>query len=837
MDGVGLMLASIMTKSDITSAVPRVSIGTDERKHTDFSERDTWGQQSYHHGYGANIIEDPYTFQDSENVVTWIQDQLILAPIHEACEKTTGGSTDLKGYPVDQLPFEGNLFVLVYGTVPADNALYLYNNTTDSLDAVTAGLDTTTGEPSDLHAFDGSLFVAQGETVDAQRFDGSSWTSNEVPAKFYESFDGYLWRADNLHELYYSADPTEDVNATWQGPIEIGDRSYPIRGMVAGFDGALWVGKDDGIYVVRKITEVNYSAVRIIDLTASIHETNGQAMIEYGGNLYFSVGVTLARYDGSSIQYVGPDRGAHDTKRFDAFTDTRFNNLSPTANTGTYQAGVTGVIRKLAHDNNFLYAAVDNEGDASSRVMLWTGTGWHTVFKTTGSTRVRFVDFTRPLASTGTLSYPQLWWDDSSGSVYNHQKQSKFSHNPLDEATIKYSDSGHIITAWWDAGLLDLDKSIFDFVLNATALAIGGNSVTIEFQVDDYDTWYTLGTISRTPESTLYFPDNSQLDPSIFVRKIRYRITLTRDDGSDTTTPIVKSWGHRFVVRPQSRYGWNFTVKAYENFDDLRRRTHTDQSNQIRRFLYGLRDKRTPIQLFDGTELLSLTNEVTNPSVELDSNADGRADGITAVGSGVTCSMTAQYKSGGVLGQKVALSANGGTKGIQIGTNYAVTAGQKVFAAADIYLVGGGAFVRLEVLDGNDNVVANVQYRPSTITGETVVRFQRQYVFFDAPSTGNYKFRIVRTDGDGTSATTFYVDQLEFICDEADFFTEFNGDYIDGDQIRCRWNGTPHASTSTRQAGYFVYITTFTETLRYIEDKKFKTVIESEFALSAREMQ
>lgn len=841
MDGVGLMLAGLMTKSDITSATPRISIGTEQRRHTDFSERDTWGQQSYHHGYGALNIEDPYTFADSNDVVTWISNQLILAPTNTSCDRTAGG-TDFSGYPVDQMPFEGNLYVLVYGNAPANNALYLYNNTTDSYDTVDAGLDTTTGEPSDLHAFDGSLFVAQGETANMRRFTGSTWHDNKVPATFLESYDGFLWRADNIHELYYSADPTMDIGATWNGPLEVGDRTYPIRGMAAGFDGALWVGKDDGIYVVRKVTDVNYQVTRLIDLTSCLCSVNGAAMIEFGGNLYFSVGVTLAKYDGASIQFMGPDRGAHQTERF-LLTNTQFGapllpqnvNLLPP----TYNAGNVGYVRKLVHDNNFLYAAVDNEGAASSRVMLWTGTGWHTVHKTSGNTRIRFVDFTRPLAGSGTLSNPHIWWNDSSGNTIKRQKHAKYSHNPLDEPSMEYVDSGELTTAWWDAGLMDIDKSLFDFVVNATNLTAAGNSIKIEFQVDDYNVWYTLGTMYRTPESTLYFPDNSQLDPSIFVRKVRYRITLQRDPSLATTTPILKSYAHRFVVRPQSRYGWNFSVKAYDNFDDLQRRRHQDEANEIRRFLYGLRDKRSPIQFFDGTELLSLTNLVTNPSVEIDSNADGAADGITSIGSGVTLSVTAQYKTGGVIGQRVQLVSGAGTRGIQIGNTYSVEAGQRVFAAADVYLVDtpGGSFVRLEVLDGDDNPVAWTQYRPSSIRGETVGRFQRRYVFFDAPSTGDYKFRIVSTDADGLGAADMYVDQLEFIVDSPEVFTEFNGDYIDGDQIRCRWNGVPHASTSTRQSGYFVYITTFTESMRYVENKKFSSNIESEFAITLREMQ
>jgi len=826
LDNYGLMLASIITKSDITQSTPRVSIGTNERRHTDFSERDTWGQQSYHHGYGADVVTDPYTFKDSSGVVTWIPNQLTLMPDNINCAKTTGGSTDLDGHAVSILAFEGNLYILVYGTAAAANALYLYDNTTDTLTLVTSGISTTTGSPAQLFPYDGSMFVAQGEADNGRRFTGSVWSDNGVPAKFYEAYDGALWRADNIFELYYSVDPTNDSTATWQGPLEVGDSSYPIRGMVGGFDGALWVGKDDGIYSVRKVNDVNYQVTKVIDLINVVSDKNGEAMIVYGANLYFSAGYTIGRYDGSTIQFMGPDRGNHEWQMAD------FNVANLPA---TFQSGVAGNVTSFAHDNTFLYCTVDNEGVASSRVMLWTGTGWHTVYRTTSTSRVKKVFFTKQFAASGTLSYPHLWWTDSSGEVLKRQKKSRFSHNPLDE-TLNYVSSGWIITPWFDANLIDIDKTFFDFIMNVTQLSVGGNSLTVEFQVNDYDVWYTLGTVYKSPESVLFFPDNGQLDPAIFARKIRYRITLTRSSGTTTTTPILKSYGHRFVVRPESRYGWNLIVKCYDEFDDLRRYRHDGESQEIRRFLYGLRDKRTPIQLFDGTELPSLTNLVTNPSVEIDTNSDGAADGITAVGT-ATFAMTAQHKTSGTLSQKVTVGAGTGTWGAKVGTTYRALAGHGVYAAADVF-VESGNYVDIEVLNSAGTVVASHTIRVSGIESTESIRFTRHSVYFVADATDDYTFRFVRRESSGVLATVFYLDALEFItASVTDMGGQPNGDYIDGDQLRCRWNGTPHASTSVRQKGYFVYITTFTESFRFRESKSETTAIESQFALSLREAQ
>jgi len=78
---LGLMLGGVASRSDITSSIPRVSVGTDQKKHTDFSERDTFGQDTWHHGRGArDDYDDPATFFESFDMVTWVPGQLTLRP-------------------------------------------------------------------------------------------------------------------------------------------------------------------------------------------------------------------------------------------------------------------------------------------------------------------------------------------------------------------------------------------------------------------------------------------------------------------------------------------------------------------------------------------------------------------------------------------------------------------------------------------------------------------------------------------------------------------------------------------------------------------------------------
>jgi hypothetical protein len=378
---LGLMLVGIMTRSDITSAIPRVSIGTEQRKHTDFSERDTFGQNSWHHGRGNDDFSDPTTFFEAVGLMTWLPGQITLAPKTTISVNDTT-TTDFDGYMSDQEVFLGNLLALNYGNAPSNNALYLFNNTTSQWQKkVLTGtpLNTTNGEPLSMVRYQdraattsaGHLYIAQGEANNIIRTaDVVAGVNNGFPARRLAIFDSYLWRADNINELYYSADPSTDGSATWTGPLFVGGSEYPIRGMVAGWDGALWVGKDDGVYAVR--FEANaatpaYVVYKIIDLSHDINSNNGRGMMQFGGNLYITTGNDLIRFDGTTIQYVGPSRGG-------------------TGQDSTYQVGQFGRVTGLAHDGNFIYASVEGSPVQSSRIMVYTGTGWHTLVENEATT-------------------------------------------------------------------------------------------------------------------------------------------------------------------------------------------------------------------------------------------------------------------------------------------------------------------------------------------------------------------------------------------------------------------------------------------------------------------
>lgn len=837
LDGIGFMLQGLMTRTDITSAIPRVSVATDQRQHTDFSERDTFGQSTWHHGRGALDYDDPATFFDSNGVMTWIPSQVTLVPANTTASHDQSSPTDFDGYISAMEQYSGNLYALKYGNAAANNALYLWDNANSTWDLVTptgTALNTTSGEPTHMvHYADqaatssvGYLYIAQGETVNMLKVNNSgAGSSAVVPARAVAVFDSYLWRADNLNELYYSADPSHATTPTWSGPVYIGGSEYPIRNMLAGWDGGLWVFKDDGVYVVRNEVladgSIEYVPYQMIDLSHQVSSNNGRAAIQFGNNLYFSTEASIIRYDGSTIAYMGPQRGRTEVDNGDE---------------ATFLTSQFGKVTGLAHDDNVMYASVASSSGQSARIMVYNGTGWHTLYThTTADVDYQSVFHTSVLATSGVLDYPVVWFSDNSGTAgqWNYIKLPRRGANPVDDTDLVYPSSGTLTTAWFDANLSDIIKTFFNVLVTGTGLSPSGNTVTVEFQVDDYDVWYTLGDIVRDRLDKVTFPDNGTLDPSLAAHKIRYRFTLTRDSGTTTTTPVMRSWAHRFITRPEARYGWSVVVRCYNNVQLLDRTEDEHDARFLRNSLYNMRDKDTPLHFDDGKQIDAIENLIQNPSFEIDSDSDGTADGVSVVGTGVTLSRNGQYKVAGILSQKVAVGSGVGDKGITLGT-FSVTAGDNVSASAYVYVESGDR-VHLEILDGSSTVVGEALFRSPQSHFDT--RFQRQSVFFTAATSGSYTMRTIRRTAEGSNATVWYVDAAEFVTAPTLELTSANPLYVDGDQLRCSWTGTPHASTSRRSHGYYVYISGLSEVERYSEAMSDDGLsYNSEITLQLREM-
>jgi hypothetical protein len=245
----------------------------------------------------------------------------------------------------------------------------------------------------------------------------------------------------------------------------------------------------------------------------------------------------------------------------------------------------------------------------------------------------------------------------------------------------------------------------------------------------------------------------------------------------------------------------------------------------------------------DGTELAQIKNKITNPSMEYLTGVEGSApNGYTA--SSCTLTTTSAYRAHGFRSMKVVPSATTGDASVTLGT-FDLLKDDNVFAGANIYVPAGADSVYLQVIKTSDSsILAEIGFNPMTSSGEfgaiylsNHTRWVRKTLFAEGiPAGANYTCRVIRKSADAHSAEPFYIDTAEFSNNGPTNLKQTNYDYVDGDQLRCRWLGTPHNSESVRQSGYQVYITGMTESLRYPEVMAANTTFDSEITLSLREV-
>jgi hypothetical protein len=169
------------------------------------------------------------------------------------------------------------------------------------------------------------------------------------------------------------------------------------------------------------------------------------------------------------------------------------------------------------------------------------------------------------------------------------------------------------------------------------------------------------------------------------------------------------------------------------------------------------------------------TNLVTNPSIETDTT------GYTAVGGSVARGTT--YQRRGVASLTVTPTA-----GVNDGAYYAITlvAGTAYAFSVDVMGVDGVPY-RIYVYDVTASAILGT---PTTFTGDG--KWHRQTVLVTTGANTSHRLYVVKNSSASTGA--FYADGFQ--AEAAAYATT----YVDGDEDGCKWNGTSHASTSTRNA-------------------------------------
>jgi hypothetical protein len=401
--------------------------------------------------------------------------------------------------------------------------------------AGSAGLSNVSSKPDSVNNI---VYFPQGDATGMRRmqwndstkvhdFGAETATGNQGTATFicrgHDPASGpILWRANN-NTITGSggAQTVSRANAVAWGValafvlpnaggtkgIYVGSTNSIITGMTSHSDGALYVHKEDNLFMVSNDRSIGrqYGAQDMPSIA------NGQALITAGSALYISFQNTLMQMIGGTI------------------TDTKLwlSNL-PSTRVGRIRDGRSAL--------SWLFLALDAKFAGRSSVLVWINEAqaWHENFRGfRDNLRIRNVHW-QPNDET----HPYLWTEMGSELVYQAFPQTP---RPLNDPDLEYMPECVVETSTID---LNTNPKFFGQLKAITKnLSSSGMEIFVDYQMDNYvgsTTWFAAGALVESPEDTLEIGVGDK-------RKLRLRFRMNTD--VSTTPPIMENWSLEFFER------------------------------------------------------------------------------------------------------------------------------------------------------------------------------------------------------------------------------------------------------------------------------------------------
>lgn len=276
-------------------------------------------------------------------------------------------------------------------------------------------------------------------------------------------------------------------------------------------------------------------------------ESAGNGAIVWRGELYVPAGSTIYKYNGSSVQNVGPakDDGLPAQLQGDIVSLVAghgfyFSVLQarPAAN-----AGVAADTDEMRAANPLPRDVMAQQPATQGMIICSPGVAWHTVF---------FEEAGAVMAAAAVVSTAEgyrFWFSTDTGLYYTDLTAEL--HNPLQNPTSAYKESGSLETGWVDLGWAELDKLALYLEVFARDCT---ETETIEFEVsyDDSNLWESVGTVTRDGRTVI--PLGS--DEGRLFKNVRVRITMSRHADFPNRTPVMRSANLVFMRRPEQVWGY-----------------------------------------------------------------------------------------------------------------------------------------------------------------------------------------------------------------------------------------------------------------------------------------
>ncbi len=413
----------------------------------------------------------------------------------------------------------------------------------------------TLSEPAVACVYKGNLYVGGGAgTGNVYRWDGASWTTSLTLAKAITAlatFNGLLYAGNGLDGIVSSFD-----GATWTATAFTIPSSVGVHALATFY-------RQTAQYLYVAASRASTGAVYYWDgatlsaLQYVFEEPSPRVALVLNNRLYFFVADTASR---RMAVYSIDDAGSGGVYRAHVALAHNYA-LGGAVHDGVAYLGCFSGGAILSWDGSLLRTVRQVSGQTAGLrgLAAWNGALWVSVQDTTANTLalLRY----DPSAGSGQA---QAGWTRPVGGLSGTEPRGLAVYagqlvaltQQASAATMHRLQSTHrasatLETSLFDARLPSVDKVARSLTVAHSALA-AGQSVQVQYRLEDTGAWTTLGTSSTLGATSAVF---SFAGSGVVFRQLAFRLVLAGPAGASASV-ILYSVLLRYVLSPELKREW-----------------------------------------------------------------------------------------------------------------------------------------------------------------------------------------------------------------------------------------------------------------------------------------
>ena len=533
---------------DVIDFAPRATVPGGAAVMSDLGMFQPLLQTDWRHGFGFHWYGDAMGYMQTIGNIDTRQDGLIMM-FTKATSSDTQNNRKAGG-----VIFNQNLYTWGSG------GLRKFNGSTWS------DIYTTTAVNFAMAAGAYLFFAPDGARIKkmdtSEVITDAGLDANASDYKWLILHNGYIYAGkDNSNAIHFDNSETLGTlqgNSSDTNRILVGVGTNSTFGAIV-YNGNLYVRKSDGVWHIGE----DRIARRMLDFSVEDSPNNLRSWAVINGYLVIPMRDRILQWNGARVSDITPHKINDD---FPYTTYGRFNNFVAV---GDYLY-ITGRTNTTPFDEDLL---------------IFDGVGWHKA-----ATLLDGAETGEISAMLYEAQNNRLWYhrDEAADSTYYIPFQSLSSFPYADFPT---SGQHSLITSRIDAGFRRVSKSmdkIFFEARNCSSTVY----LKVYFSLDGGD-WVFWRDVTENGIVTLKNPGGE------YSREFNYmqlRIDFITSDS--TQSPIVEGYSISFIMRPETRMGYNFNIIAateYEHGSYQDDRT----SQQILDDLLAVRNSAAPVDFID----------------------------------------------------------------------------------------------------------------------------------------------------------------------------------------------------------------------------------------------